>query len=354
MMRAAILILLLAFSVRAETDPGPRPATGVTGLAISGLSDSELALFNKGKDSFNEVERVANGLGPRFNHDSCGGCHVHPSAGGTSPAINPQLAAATREGAVNQIPAFLTSDGPIRAVRFRRRPDGTPDGGVHALFVITGRADAPGGCRIQQPDFSRTDNLSFRIPTPTYGLGLIEAILDSTLRANLAVNPDRKRALGIQGRLNTNGNDGTITRFGWKAQNKSLAIFSGEAYNVEVGITNELFPQEREEDPACLTKSSPEDYLDLEKGSASETQMFTLFMRYLAAPAPAPSTPSIERGRAIFESTGCAVCHTPSLQTGPSSSPALSRQDAALYSDLALHRMGQALERRHLSRAGAR
>jgi len=33
----------------------------------------------------------------------------------------------------------------------------------------------------------------------------------------------------------TTANDGTISRFGWKAQNKSLMIFSGEAYNVEYG-----------------------------------------------------------------------------------------------------------------------
>jgi CxxC motif-containing protein (DUF1111 family) len=51
--------------------------------------------------------------------------------------------------------------------------------------------------------------------------------------------------LGISGAFNRNGNDGTITRFGWKAQNKSLHIFSGEAYNVEMGISNLLFPQDR-------------------------------------------------------------------------------------------------------------
>ena len=41
------------------------------------------------------------------------------------------------------------------------------------------------------------------------------------------------------------GNDGTVARFGWKAQNKSLLLFSGEAYNVEMGITSELFQTDR-------------------------------------------------------------------------------------------------------------
>src|SRR5438132_1664033 len=56
------------------------------------------------------------------------------------------------------------------------------------------------------------------------------------------------------------GNDGTITRFGWKAQNKSLLIFAGEAYNVEQGVTNELFPNERETDPSCQYNDTPEDH----------------------------------------------------------------------------------------------
>jgi hypothetical protein len=196
-----------------------------------------MAMFQHGQDAFNEVEDVPKGLGPRFNLDSCGGCHAQPTAGGSSPAINPQIAVASKGGAMNSVPPFIQPDGPVRVVRFRRGPDGRPDGGVHDLFVISGRGDAPSTCSIQQPDFSQQrQNLSFRIPTPVFGLGLVESIADSTLIANLAANGDRKQQLDIQGRFNTNGNDGTITRFGWKAQNKSLTIFSGEAYNVEVGI----------------------------------------------------------------------------------------------------------------------
>ena len=65
--------------------------------------------------------------------------------------------------------------------------------------------------------------------------------------------------MGISGEFNRSGNDGTITRFGWKAQNKSLLIFAGEAYNVEQGVTNELFPNERETDPSCQYNATPED-----------------------------------------------------------------------------------------------
>ena len=82
----------------------------------------------------------------------------------------------------------------------------------------------------------------FRIPTPLFGLGLVEATSDQALIDNLHATASARAALGIGGNFNTSGNDGTITRFGWKAQNKSLLIFSGEAYNVEMGVSNELFP----------------------------------------------------------------------------------------------------------------
>ncbi len=324
-----------AATLGAQTDPGPRGGPPRSGQPLRGLSGAELQAFGAGRGVFNEIDDVKDGLGPRFNLDSCGGCHAHPDSGGSSPAVNPQVAVAVKFGAVNQAPAFIQPNGPVRVVRFKRGANGQPDGGVHNLFVITGRNDAPAGCNVQQPDFTQQNNLAFRIPTPTFGLGLIEAITDATLRGNLAANANLKRQLGIQGSLNTNGNDGTVTRFGWKAQNKSLLLFSGEAYNVEVGVTNELFPQEREENAACATNGLPESVGDIGQQTA--------FMRFLAPPQPAPATDSTTRGAALFTQVGCALCHTPSMTTGLAISAALSQQPVNLYSDLALHRMGQIL-----------
>jgi len=324
-------------SLDAQKDPGPRTGPVQTGVPLRGLSTSELAMFQKGLDTFREVDGVANGLGPRFNLDSCAGCHAQPAVGGSSPAINPQVAVATRSGAMNRVPGFIQSDGPIRVVRFRS------DGGVHDLFVITGRSDAPTGCKITQPDFSQTQNLSLRIPTPVFGAGLIESIPDAALIENLAANSSRKKALGIQGHFNTSANDGTITRYGWKAQNKSLTIFSGEAYNVEIGVTNELFPQEREGDPACSVTTTPEDKSGVDTPTYSDVTLFSFYMRFLAPPIPSATNPSIDRGRATFDSIGCTMCHTPSLQTGKVASAAVSGQTVHLYSDLAVHNMGQVL-----------
>ena len=147
---------------------------------------------------------------------------------------NPQVALATLHGAANKVPPFITPDGPVREARFIMtvtQQGSAPDGGVHDLFSVTGRSDAA-GCTMGQPEFAKElgrNNVIFRIPTPVFGLGLVESTPDSVLRANLAANAAQKAFLGIRGSFNTSGNDGTITRFGWKAQNKSLLIFSGEA-----------------------------------------------------------------------------------------------------------------------------
>ena len=287
-------------SSRAPTDPGVRGGDPGAGGALPGLNDVERQYFDVAKEVFQEVDAAADGLGPTFNLDSCSGCHSQPTIGGTSPATNPQVAVATLMGAKNVVPSFITANGPIREARFVRNRDGSPDGGVHGLFVITGRSDAP-GCNIAQPNFAAElarNNVVFRIPTPLFGLGLVENISDGALEASLAANAQQKRALGISGRFNRNGNDGTIARFGWKAQNKSLLLFSGEAYNVEMGITNELFQNERNSDPACQFKVTPNDSTPLvSENTASpsasfqnDIDLFAAFMRFSAPPTPASAT----------------------------------------------------------------
>lgn len=343
-------------------DPGVRPGSAGAGGMLSGLTAFQQQVFENGREDFEEVQSVRGtipdtelGLGPRYNLDSCAGCHSHPDIGGTSPAINPQIEVAKKERATNEIPSFIKKDGPVRVARFKLNPDGTADGGVHALFTITGRDDAP-GCSLQQPDFRTAvarQNVVFRIPTPLYGAGLIEAIDDDALLANLMAHSARKQDLGIRGRANmkgrpnTSGNDGTITRFGWKAQNKSLEIFSGEAYNVEQGITNELFPQERDETAACQFNATPENRTNFEATDPlevpSDVVKFALFMRFLAPPTPAPDTDTIVRGRRLFSDVGCAMCHTPTLHTGNAAVEALRGKDVNLYSDLMLHNMGPGL-----------
>jgi CxxC motif-containing protein (DUF1111 family) len=328
-----------SFGGNGPSDPGPRGGAATAGGAIAGLTPSLLKAFNKGSDDFSEEERVPDGLGPRFNSNSCASCHSQPAVGGTSPANNPQVNFANGQ---NALPSFITLKGPAREVRFIKKKDGTPDGGVHALFTIAGRDGTPATCILTQEVFTNMSNISLRIPTPTFGLGLIEAITDSALQQNLDINGGGQ--LGIGGRLNRNGNDGTVTRFGWKAQNKSLLLFSGEAYNVEMGISNLLFNTERDETPNCSPAAAPNDIFHL--GGQVDSAVFdgivnfANFMRFLAPPGRGPSDFTVAMGARQFTILGCVTCHTETLKTGPSPFPPLANQTIHPYSDFALHHMG--------------
>ncbi|HYM28668.1 MAG TPA: di-heme oxidoredictase family protein, partial [Steroidobacteraceae bacterium] len=228
-------------------DPGVRQAAtdGQPPPPLAGMTSDEMTFYQDGLARFQTVEVVTgavpgqgNGLGPRFNSNSCSSCHGQPFVGGSSPIVNPLPAIAVEQGADNQVPWFITRNGPIREVRFVSS-NGVPDGGVHDLWVISGRADA-GSCKIAQPSFlpagdpvsglGGNRNIVFRIPTPIMGAGLIESIPDSTILAGVNANTTNKRQMGVGGHanaiqggnVNRSGNDGTVTRFGWKAQNKSL------------------------------------------------------------------------------------------------------------------------------------
>jgi CxxC motif-containing protein (DUF1111 family) len=384
---------------RGVTDPGVRGGAPGAGGPLPGLSAAQLSYFTSAQGVFNKVDGVPapGGLGPRFNLDSCGGCHAQPAAGGTSPATNPQIAVATSNGAKNTIPAFITANGPVREVRFIKNPDGTPDGGVHDLFTIAGRSDATTCTTLAQPNFAAAvaaNNAIFRIPTPTFGLGLVENTTDTQLRSAASKVGQQAASLGISTKFNTSGNDGTITRFGWKAQNKSLLIFAGEAYNVEMGVTNEAFFTERDETPGCATNPTPEDTTNFSDppGStspssdfSSDITNFATFMRLLAAPTPATSTTtptasssstspqvaaatansavaaaatatptsttttsaaSVGQGQQVFSNVGCSACHIPTQHTNPAGSsfnPTFSNVDYQPFSDFALHTMGTGL-----------
>jgi CxxC motif-containing protein (DUF1111 family) len=369
----------------AAVDPGVRGGTVDAGQMLAPLVTGQgyEVLFDEGADAFADLNSVQGtipgeadaGLGPRFNSNGCGTCHAQPALGGSSPNAksfpflgpNPQVAVATLQGATNRVPFFITADGPVREARFKfavrnGNLTSTPDGGVHQIFTIQGRSDATNTvgitgsaqtCRLAQPDFDqarRLNNLSFRVPTPVFGLGLIETIPDAAIIANMQANANLKATLGISGRPNRNGNDGTISRFGWKAQNPSLMVFAAEAYNVEQGITNEGFPLERANpgDDAlpteCLFNSVSEDHATAD--TPGDIVLFSAFMRLLAPPTPSSTSPggaaSIQRGAQLFQSVGCALCHTPSLTSAPATFTG-APVEARLYSDLLLHDMGSAL-----------
>lgn len=374
--RAVGLLLAVAAGARAETDPGPRPGAAGAGGPLANLGADSTALFTSARERFREIQSVSGGiageagmgLGPSFNANSCAACHAQPDVGGTSPhpwlgqvqRPNPQVALASLDrlpGRSQVVPAFISATGPVREARFVLGPDRARDGGVHGLYTIAGRLDAP-ACDLAQPDFAAElsrGNVVFRIPTPLFGLGLVENVPDEALSANLAATAAARAAVGIGGRFNVSPNDGTISRFGWKAQNKSLLVFAGEAYNVEQGVTNDVFGTERAlaGTTGCNLNATPEDSSNLRlpngspKGSlgdlSSDVVNFAFFARLSAPPTPATASASELSGAALFESVGCTLCHAATLQTAQSTLPGQSDVVIHPYSDFALHRMGPGL-----------
>ncbi len=375
-------------------DPGPRPnPTSPVPQPLAGLNRNEAALFTESLLRVSELEGTCDscsqqppnvppvdpdpnnpfsprglvnsaGMSPVFNADQCFICHSQPQIGGSSPRVNPAHVIAHRLGGTNRVPGFEVADGAFREVRFKFKPDGARDGGVHSLFTVQGRSDAP-ECTLPQPDFhgeQQRRNLAFRIPLQLFGLGLIESIQDKAIVASMNANLEVKRALGIDGHPNIVPNNGTISRFGWKAQNSSITMFAGEAYNVEMGISNDLFPVARSEEDGCNLAYEPFDIPRTESDLYQDPLkilpawlMFTEFMRFVDAPRPATFSTAARRGQQLFAAVGCALCHTPSFVTpgtthpqlpaeeiGPHS-PALRGQTVNLYSDLLVHHMGASL-----------
>jgi cytochrome c553 len=403
-------------------DPGVRPnaPTQLPGQPqmLPGLTDIEKNVFGESLQRSIQLEAVcddctdvmlgtfldpnkalvatqtnSSGLGDRFNGDQCLVCHSQPQLGGSGgflvpnpqapvgaqlPPENPEFRLIPhRRGATNHVPSFIKQFGPVREVRFVDNPDGSPNGGVHQLNTVVGRNDVippgqTGSCTdadIAPFDFEgqfRAGNLRFRIPLQLFGLGILDGIQDREITSRHDATAVIRAGLGIQGFPNRSGNDGTITRFGWKAQNKSIALFAAEAYNVEMGVTNDIFTQETDEAPNCnLDKSEPNDITRFDKDDARNQSffnpdheppdwlLFAMFMRFLDAPHPAPFSASAQRGQQLFGTDasngrtagiGCVACHTATMVTPPhSETPALENLTAHPFSDLLIHHMGAGL-----------
>lgn len=381
-----------AQDIHGVRDPGPRPGPAGAGApatpqpiafddpaaqkqasmaCLPGLAPDVLLACEQAVIRFQEVDSVSGtigaetgvGLGPAFNGNSCAMCHSQPAVLGSSPGLaspqnpvpNPQVALATLDGAENVLPPFIVAGGPVREVR-------SPyDGQVHDLFTVRGRSDAP-GCGALQPDF--TGPTSYRVPTALFGLGLVENVPDAALVDNLETSAAE---YGTGGTFNVSPDDGTIMRFGWKAQVKSLLLFAAGAYQVEQGVTSEAFPDEKTGGASnldgCLAfNPTPEDATSIGGNGANSASdlsadvvAFAMAARLSKPPAPATAPFSIgattitqaelDDGAATFAAVGCAGCHTPTLTTAASSiDPALSHVTFHPYSDFAIHPMGPALD----------
>ena len=288
------------------------------GDVLPGTTPRELEEFRIGLEDFREIEEASEGLGPLFNGTGCASCHNVPVIGGGSPMT--EMRAGARD-----------ADGAFRIV------GGTT---LYQLFSIPDHR-----CQSQVP--TEATVVARRMSIPLFGAGLIEAIPDETLLA-LEDPFDRDRD-GISGRAAVITDVATghrrVGRFGWKAQVATLLTFSGDAYTNEMGITNEVFPNEpyggisearmRE----CDRVTDPEDLRDPRTGKRA-IDNFEAFMKFLAPLPRGPITDEVRAGEQVFNAIGCASCHVPALMTGPNASAALGRKAVPLYSDLLLHDIG--------------
>jgi len=290
------------------------------GDPLPGITAAEFELFRMGLDDFLEVETAEEGLGPAFNGTSCAVCHNVPAIGGISPIAEVRAAKTGPSG------EFVPLD-----------PSGET---LFHLFSIPNH-----GCQAVLP--ADATIVARRMPIPLFGAGLVEAIADDTILA-LADQFDRDRD-GVSGRAAIVRDIGTgqtrVGRFGWKAQHATLLTFGADAYRNEMGITNDLFPQELSVGVSaaqmrlCDPIPDPEDIRD-PRTRRRGVDNFESFMRLLAPVARAAGGADAAMGETLFTSIGCATCHTPVLMTAPNVNPLFDRKPVPLFSDLLLHDVG--------------
>jgi CxxC motif-containing protein (DUF1111 family) len=293
---------------------GERPA----GSPLEGITAGDFERFRIGLGDFTEVETAGDGLGPAFNGTGCSQCHNIPAIGGVGPMTEVR---AGRRG----------EDG-----KFTELAGGT-------LFHLF--STPPHKCQAQIPPEANV--IARRASIPLFGVGLVEAIADETIVG--LEDPEDRDGDGIRGRAARIFDVATkrerIGRFGWKAQQATLLAFAGDAYRNEMGITNDLFPEEVAlgVDPAtlrlCDPTSDPEDVRNRVTGLRG-IDNFESFMKFLAPVGRGAVGEKERQGERLFGEMGCGTCHVPALRTGPHANPVFDRKSVPLYSDLLLHNVG--------------
>lgn len=309
--------------VKEPTKPSMLISTPL-GEPFPGLDGKMFARFLSGKFEFEREHLVEEGLGPVFNDTTCVSCHGMPVTGGSLDSLDDitfRIARLTKNGRYDDLERF----------------GGEP---------LSNKKFVP-GCEAQQIP-KKAQFVSPRAAQQLFGLGLLDSLTDEAILANADPN-DRDRD-GISGRPNIifspRFQEDRIGRFGWKAHWPTMIDFCGDAYLVEIGISNPDFPQNRHPNgqrSVCDTVNSAEDF------DGRVTESFVDFINLLAPPPQKPLDSSAQRGKDIFQSIGCVKCHIPTLVTANLSerpdltSPVLANQEANLYSDLLLHDMGEEL-----------
>ena len=309
---APIVVIAITWTVGRSVSAGGGPEH--FGKPLEGLTMDERKLFRDGQQQFNQVETVADGLGPTFNNVSCVACHFAPAVGGSS-GLNETRAQRVVGGTHFELP-----------------------GG--SLFHSN--AISP-NCRETVPPDANV--IAQRQTTPLFGAGLVEAIPDLQIEA-YAVEQARdhpQQAGRVNHVVDVASGAVRVGRFGWKAQQATLLAFSGDAYLNEMGITNRLFPMEHAPNGDLAKLAACEPNTGIEDKN-NDIDAFTNFMRFLAPPPRVDGRdhegehgrPRFEHGQHVFERVGCGVCHHAGFRA-VSSIAAINGQKVDAFSDFLLH-----------------
>jgi CxxC motif-containing protein (DUF1111 family) len=294
--------LVVSFSMWLAVSAQGQPV----GDPFPGLTPDQQAAFDEGKRKFQQEEGIRDGLGPVFNGTSCAQCHFKPAVGGDSNIVETRFGTTDK----NKFDALADLGGSLIQAHGI---------GQFGACTFVGEVVPP-----------EATIVTGRKTTPLFGLGLVDAVPDSTFET-LATKSGKVNLV-----LDPVSGTRKIGKFGWKAQVSSLFVFSGDAYLNEMGITSPFFPNEQCPNgdcaliDACNPVHDPED-------NGDDVLAFTNFMTLLAPIPRGTITPSV--GEAVFNRIGCAGCHVSSLTTGTSYIAALNQVTFHPYSDFLLHHM---------------
>ena len=394
----------LAWAADASPDPAEEKAGGDTtvyevgrnafSFPAANLDEAGRTIFAIGNSFFrrNWVEAPSSttardGLGPHFLARSCGGCHVQDGRGAPPNALKNGLATEQPIALLFRL-SVMGADGkpkpePTYGHQFTvaATQDVQAEGKVRIRYTeVPGRFADGSRYSLRKPAYSFTSlgygpmdaktMVSPRIAPQMIGMGLLEAIDERDILANAAAQAARQD--GIRGMPNrvfdVYANREVIGRFGWKANAGSVAHQTASAFNGDIGITSEHFPEEEcmpkqadcraapRGNSAILATAAPAASAataaragTAAKGTSVEIDNATLekviaYTATLAVPARRDfNGVDVRRGQALFTQAQCAVCHRPGYTTGASRFPALAQQKIHPYTDLLLHDMGPGL-----------
>ena len=277
-------------------------------------------------------------LGPKFANRSCVACHVN-NGRALPPAIGaPMLQSVVRVGS----DAMGTPDPVLGSVLQPQITSGSPEGGatISSYTTINGQYGDGTAYTLQKPNYTFSGHVpaffSVRLTPQLVGMGLLEAVSESTIEAQAAV--DAAGTNGISGHMQTVIDPQTslprLGRFGYKGGKARVSHQIAGALNTDMGVTTSIFPVLDGD-----TNSGPTELAD------SDLANWVRYISALGVNARRSLTdPQALQGEQLFAGANCVQCHTPTLITSAYHPMAeLRNQTIHPYTDLLLHDMGPGL-----------